>query len=100
MTEEDELEFIKAFRLVMRLNTQLLTFSEYNQDETFLNKLDYANFASKYIDLRRKVDKYVKKQKVSVLNDVDFQLELLHLDKINVGYILGLLQRATKKQKF
>ena len=100
MTEEDELEFIKAFRLVMRLNTQLLTFSEYNQDETFLNKLDYANFASKYIDLRRKVDKYVKKQKVSVLNDVDFQLELLHLDKINVGYILGLLQRATKNKNF
>ena len=100
LTEEDELEFIKAFRLVMRLNTQLLTFSEYNQDETFLNKLDYANFASKYIDLRRKVDKYVKKQKVSVLNDVDFQLELLHSDKINVGYILGLLQRATKTKNF
>ena len=37
---------------------------------------------------------------IYAVNDVDFQLELLHLDKINVGYILGLLQRATKNKNF
>ena len=35
-----------------------------------------------------------KKEKVSVLDDVDFQLDLLHSDRINVGYIINLLQMA------
>jgi type I restriction enzyme R subunit len=38
--------------------------------------------------------KATKKEKVSVLDDVDFQLDLLHSDRINVGYILTLLQMA------
>ena len=35
-----------------------------------------------------------KKEKVSVLDDVDFQLDLQHSDRINVGYIINLLQMA------
>ena len=92
VTEEQQLEFIKAFREVMRYNTQLQTFIEYNQDQTTLDKQNFANFASKYSDLCREVRKTTEKQKVSVLDDVDFQLELLHSDRINVGYIINLLQ--------
>lgn len=92
VTEEQQLEFIKAFREVMRYNTQLQTFIEYDQDETSLDKQHFANFASKYSDLCREVRKTTEKQKVSVLDDVDFQLELLHSDRINVGYIINLLQ--------
>ncbi|MFW1858005.1 type I restriction endonuclease subunit R [Acinetobacter defluvii] len=92
VTEEQQLEFIKAFREVMRYNTQLQTFIEYDQDQTTLDKQTFANFASKYSDLCREVRKTTEKQKVSVLDDVDFQLELLHSDRINVGYIINLLQ--------
>lgn len=93
-TEEQQLEFIKAFREVMRYNTQLQTFIEYDQDQMQLDKQHFANFASKYADLCRDIRRVVKKDKVSVLDDVDFQLELLHSDRINVGYILNLLQLA------
>ena len=92
LTEDQQLEFIKAFREVMRYNAQLETFTEYDQDQTALNKQQFANFASKYSDLCREVRKTTKKDKVSVLDDVDFQLDLLHSDRINVGYILTLLQ--------
>lgn len=94
MTEDQQLEFIKAFREVMRFNAQLESFVEYEQDQTSLSKQDFANFASKYSDLCRDIRKVTKKEKVSVLDDVDFQLELLHSDRINVGYILMLLQLA------
>ncbi|MBP2544354.1 type I restriction endonuclease subunit R [Acinetobacter guillouiae] len=94
MTEDQQLEFIKAFREVMRFNAQLQSFVEYEQDETTLSKQDFANFASKYSDLCRDIRKVTKKEKVSVLDDVDFQLDLLHSDRINVGYILTLLQMA------
>lgn len=92
VTEEQQLEFIKAFREVMRYNAQLQTFIEYDQDQTALDKQHFANFASKYADLCRAVRKTTKKEKVSVLDDVDFQLDLLHSDRINVGYIINLLQ--------
>lgn len=93
-TEDEQLEFIKAFREVMRSHAQLQTFVEYDQDQTGLDKQKYANFASKYSDLCREVKTTTKKDKVSVLDDVDFQLELLHSDRINVGYIIQLLQMA------
>jgi type I restriction enzyme R subunit len=92
LTEDQQLEFIKAFREVMRYNAQLQTFVEYDQDQTVLDKQNFANFASKYADLCRATRKATKKEKVSVLDDVDFQLDLLHSDRINVGYIINLLQ--------
>lgn len=106
VTEEQQLEFIKAFREVMRYNAQLQTFIEYDQDQTQLDKQHFANFASKYADLCRAVRKSTKKEKVSVLDDVDFQLDLLHSDRINVGYIINLLQLVVdtdsedKRQKY
>ncbi|KAF1026392.1 MAG: Type-1 restriction enzyme R protein [Acinetobacter bereziniae] len=75
----------------MRFNAQLQSFVEYEQDETTLSKQDFANFASKYSDLCRDIRKATKKEKVSVLDDVDFQLDLLHSDRINVGYILDAI---------
>ncbi|MEQ1311784.1 type I restriction endonuclease subunit R [Acinetobacter sp. XH1639] len=98
ITEEQQLEFIKAFREVMRYNAQLQTFIEYDQDDTKLDKQHFANFASKYADLCRAIRKTTKKEKVSVLDDVDFQLDLLHSDRINVGYILTLLQMAVNAE--
>ena len=35
---------------------------------------------------------YVSKEKVSILDDVDFEVELIHRDEINVRYILELLR--------
>ncbi|MDM1020167.1 type I restriction endonuclease subunit R [Acinetobacter sp. VNK23] len=98
ITEDEQLEFIKAFREVMRYNAQLQTFVEYDQDQTVLDKQHFANFASKYADLCRAIRKTTKKEKVSVLDDVDFQLDLLHSDRINVGYILTLLQMAVNAE--
>ncbi|MEQ1230144.1 type I restriction endonuclease subunit R [Acinetobacter junii] len=98
VTEDQQLEFIKAFREVMRYNAQLQTFIEYDQDDTKLDKQHFANFASKYADLCRAVRKTSKKEKDSVLDDVDFQLDLLHSDRINVGYILTLLQMAVNAE--
>lgn len=106
LTEDDQLAFIKAFREVMRYNAQLETFIEYDQDQTQLDKQAFANFASKYVDLCREVKTSTQKDKVSVLSEVDFQLELLHSDRVNVGYILNLLQmvvnakNATQRQQY
>lgn len=40
-----------------------------------------------------------QKEKVSILEDVDFELELIHRDEINVSYILRLLMKLKEAKK-
>jgi type I restriction enzyme, R subunit len=51
----------------------------------------FEDFKSKYLDLYDKVKSDHQKEKVSILEDVDFELELIHRDEINVAYIIQLL---------
>ena len=51
----------------------------------------FDDYKSKYLDLYDKVKTDTQKEKVSILDDVDFELELIHKDEINVVYILKLL---------
>jgi type I restriction enzyme R subunit len=51
----------------------------------------FEDFKSKYLDLYDKVKSNHQKEKVSILEDVDFELELIHRDEINVAYIIQLL---------
>jgi type I restriction enzyme R subunit len=51
----------------------------------------FADFTSKYLDIREETKRLEGKQKESILNDIDFEVELVHSDIINVAYILKLL---------
>jgi type I restriction enzyme R subunit len=94
-TEEDELKFIKSFRELMRLKTVLITFTDFTFDDLQLSEQDFEDYKSKYLDLYDKVKSSSGKEKVSILDDVDFELELIHRDDINVYYILRLLANYT-----
>lgn len=100
VTEEDELEFIKAFRDLMRIKNILTAFSDFNWEDLQMSEQQFEDFKSKYLDLYDKVKNDNKKEKVSILEDVDFELELIHRDEINVTYIISLLVKLkAQKQK-
>lgn len=67
---------------------QIFAFEDLQMDEQ-----DFEDFKSKYLDLHDKVKSSTQKEAVSILNDVDFELELIQRDEINVAYILRLLAR-------
>jgi type I restriction enzyme, R subunit len=90
-TEEDELKFIKSFRALMRIKNVLVTFADFSFDDLAMSEQDFEDYKSKYLDLYDKVKSDTSKEKVSILEDVDFELELIHRDEINVAYILRLL---------
>lgn len=90
-SEEDELVFVKSFRELMRLRNVLCTFTEYDASNLSMSEQSFADYSSKYQDLRDKVKSMHQKEKASILNDIDFELELIHRDEINVAYILKLL---------
>ena len=89
--EEEELAFAKAFRELMRTLNVLKTFTEFTFDDISLNEQTFEDYKTQYLDLRDKVKRENIKEKVSILNDIDFELELIHRDEINVTYILKLL---------
>lgn len=91
VSEEDELEFIKAFRELMRLKNTMTTFANFDWEDLDMEEQLFNDFRSKYLDLWQKVKQDHSKEKVSILEDVDFELELIHRDDINVTYILKLL---------
>lgn len=98
-SEEDELNFIKAFRDLMRIKNTLTTFSDFNWEDLEMDEQLFEDFKSKYLDLYDKVKSNHQKEKVSILEDVDFELELIHRDEINVTYIIQLLIKLKSQSK-
>ena len=92
-TEEDELEFAKAFREIMRLKNILSSFVEFTFDDTYMKEQEFADYTSKYLDLYDKIKTNQQKESVSILDEIDFELELIHRDEINVAYIMKLLAK-------
>jgi type I restriction enzyme R subunit len=95
-SEEDELKFVQAFRELMRTRNVLVTFSDFNWGDLNMFEQEFEDYKSKYLDLYDKTKKI--KEKESILEDVDFEIELIHRDEINVSYILQLLIKL-KNQK-
>ncbi|MDQ6961919.1 MAG: type I restriction endonuclease subunit R [Mariprofundaceae bacterium] len=93
VSEEDELAFIKAFRELLRVRNVLITFADFSFDDLDMMEQAFNDYRSKYLDLYDKVKSNHELDKVSILEDVDFELELIHRDEINVIYILSLLAK-------
>lgn len=64
-----------------------------------MNEQAFEDYKSKYLDLYDKSKSQSQKEKVSILNDIDFEIELIHRDEINVSYILKLLAKLKDSTK-
>lgn len=89
--EEQELDYVMRFRELMRLKNILQSFADFTFEATNMDAQDFEDYKSKYLDIYDKVRSDHEKEKVSILEDVDFELELIHRDEINVDYIIALL---------
>ena len=98
-TEDDELAFIIAFRELMRIKNVLTSFSDFNWSDLSMSEQQFEDYKSKYLDLHDRVKSRHSREKVSILDDVDFELELIHRDEINVAYIIRLLIKLKASQK-
>jgi type I restriction enzyme, R subunit len=98
LTEEDEAKFIQAFREVIRIKNVLDCFTEFDFRDLPMDEQLFADFRSKYLDLYDKVRSERQKEKVSILDDIDFEVELISRDKINVSYIISLLRNMKDKK--
>ena len=102
-SEKDKKDFVLAFRDIIRKHAEIQIYEDYNEeaDELGMTEQQFMDFRCKYLDI---YDTFVPSDtptqpspkgdeipENSPLEDVDFCLELLHSDVINVAYILELI---------
>lgn len=98
-SEDDKLQFILAFRTLMRLYNKMSHYSEFTWDDLEIDEQVFAGYTSKYLDIKDKISVKPGVEKTSILQDIDFELELIRKDTINVAYILQLLIKLKAKDK-
>lgn len=93
-SEDSKLDFITAFRDLLKLKNILEGFSSFTWKDLNILPQTFEDYKSKYLDLHEDIKRLSKEvEKVSILQDVDFELELIHKDEINVDYILQLIEQ-------
>ncbi|MEA2050783.1 MAG: hypothetical protein U9O56_08645, partial [Campylobacterota bacterium] len=110
--DEYILEFVQIFREIMRTKNIVDGFADFKWSDLKMGEQEFENYKSKYLDIYEENKELISgkgqnKEKVSILEDVDFELELIHKDEIDVSYILKLLgeikdekdEEKVKKQK-
>lgn len=96
-SEEEQLQFILAFRTLLRLYKKMSHYTEFSWEDLHIEEQLFADYTSKYLDLKDRLDPTDPSKKTSILNDIDFELELIRRDTINVTYILQLLIKFKSK---
>lgn len=100
-SEIDQREFIVVFRELSKLLLILKTFVEFNleKDQLALSEQNYEDYKAKYHLIYESVKNTKEAEKVSILDDIDFAIELMESDKINVAYIMNLIRNIEFKNK-
>lgn len=108
-SEKDKKQFILAFRDVIKKHAEIQVYDEFEEDAADLGMTEqqFMDFRSKYLDIydtfsggrkpseeNQTSDEDTESTETSTesgIDDIDFCLELLHSDIINVTYILELI---------
>lgn len=90
--------FVKAFREVIRARSALETHSQFRPEDLSMAPQEFEDFKSKYLDIEagaRGGGDGGDGDGSALLSEIDFELELIRRDEINVAYILALLTAMT-----
>lgn len=100
-TEDNKLAFIETFKNILRVMNKLETFSNFDFKDFDITQDDFESYKSKYIDMYDTlVGSRVKgdRGKTSVIDEIDFELELLAKDTVDVSYIISLIKNLDNRE--
>jgi type I restriction enzyme R subunit len=97
-SEIDEAQFVQAFRKLMRAMNVMQSYTDFDWEDLPIDEQEFEDYKSKYLDLYQKVKQDHQKEKTSILDEIDFELELIHKDQINVAYIIKLLAQLKEEK--
>lgn len=91
--EEGKKNFVIAFRELSKQLIKLKTFVdfEFDKEKIGMSHQEYEDYKSKYFRIYDELKKSAP-EKESILLYIDFAIELMAVDKINVDYIMNLIR--------
>ena len=93
-SEGEKFSFVQAFRKLIRIRNVMISFVDFEPNSISISAQEFEDYKSKYLDIHDQVKRPKDFDKVSIIEDVDFELELIQRDEINVAYILQLIARG------
>ncbi len=103
-SEFDKRDFVIAFREIIKKHAEIQIYEDFDPEDPslFMTEQEFVDFKSKYLDITVGLINPSSKPPTAnedaapygndqTLDDIDFCLELLHSDVINVAYILELI---------
>ncbi|EKU49835.1 type I restriction endonuclease subunit R [Staphylococcus massiliensis] len=90
--EEEQKDFVLTYRRMLGLLERLKMRDDYQARDLGISEQDIQDYKGKYQHIYDRVIKRRDSDAVSILEDIDFKIEMLHNDVINVQYILDLIQ--------
>ncbi|MBI5976017.1 type I restriction endonuclease subunit R [Staphylococcus canis] len=91
-SEEDQKRFVETFRALAQTLVKMKSFDAFTFDDLGISEQTYEDYQGKYSNIYEKVKRRPQsKEGVSILDDIDFKIELMRNDLINVKYILDLI---------
>ena len=99
--ENKQKEFIIIFRMLAKALATMKTFSKFDWADLdiFMNEEEYTEYKTWYLTFFDEQKANAKKGIKTILADVDFNIELIRTDKINVVYVLNLLKEINRNNK-
>lgn len=88
--EREKANFVQSFRDLLRIKSSLETFAEFSFEDLGITEQEFYDYQSKYLDIYTE-SKTIEKEKESILDQIDFELELTVRDLINFDYIIQLI---------
>jgi type I restriction enzyme R subunit len=88
--EEERASFVKTFRDLLRIKSSLETFAEFSFTDLGIDEQEFYDYQSKYLDIYEERKNYDAGAE-SILDQIDFEIELTVRDVINFDYILQLI---------
>lgn len=99
-SENKKKTFVESFRMLLRTKNKLDTFIEFSFDDLNIDQQEYEDFTGAYLNIKEDVDRRKGGDGISILDDIDFELDLLKTAEINVDYILQLLDNINKDDDY
>lgn len=88
--EEEKANFVKTFRDMLRIKSSLETFAEFSFDDLGITEQEFYDYQSKYLDIYDERKDHGQGPE-SILDQIDFELELTIRDVIDYDYIIMLI---------
>ena len=93
LSDEEKKRFVKLFNAILRLRNLLQAFDDFTPEKGIISEGRMQDYLSWYNSIREEIKPNTDKEKDSIEDDIEFEMDLVKQVQIDIPYILQLVQQ-------